>query len=653
MFIVFIMAPASVSRAASGEAPRWEITSVTVPTILATNRNEIQELTVRAESGVALMEVPGYGFIVFAPTISAQELQQQMEEKLGAGNIQVTGGPGDSTGRKPYILELMGTLTGESLGTWHVFGLFSEPTESIEIKRAQRGASGGELRLTAVNVGGRATDGSDITISDVLPASLEVSAISGFGVYGGTTHVGVPLACSTVPAVHCTYSGSAPTGDQLIVRITTKTDLTTPFAGTNKAMVSGGGTEYPATAESAVTVDSRDADFGVVPESVIAATSTSEAGAHPDVTTGFQLNTDQAFFSTGNPKDVRFNLPPGLVGNTVGIPRCSPALVPHQNCPRDTVVGMATVFVEGVSEANGLSGPKLPYVEPVFNIAPSPGEPAAFEFSVEGTAVRLDTSVLSGGDYGVRVSAGNIAETIGPISTFVTIWGIPADHEGPGPITSSLYSDPEHAGDPLNEGLGGPLPSATRVSLLSNPTQCTRPLMGVLEADTWRAQGVFDSVEIDMGMMTGCNELGLSGSMLMLPDTLEAGAPAGYSLALHIPQTNDPDGLASPDVKRVVTTLPMGTVVSPSAAWGLHGANQGARSAGSILGAGLSGRPGLSSLHAAGRPGRQDGAAVRPGSGRIAQRNPREAGRDGIDQSADGSDNDHVRWQSATPVQRL
>ena len=55
----------------------------------------------------------------------------------------------------------------------------------------------------------------------------------------------------------------------------------------------------------------------------------------------------------------------------------------------------------------------------------------------------------------------------------------------------------------------------------------------------------------------------------MLPDTLEAGVPAGYDFNLHVPQVNDPDGLAQPNVKRVVTALPMGTVVSPSSAVGL------------------------------------------------------------------------------------
>jgi hypothetical protein len=55
----------------------------------------------------------------------------------------------------------------------------------------------------------------------------------------------------------------------------------------------------------------------------------------------------------------------------------------------------------------------------------------------------------------------------------------------------------------------------------------------------------------------------------MLPDTLEAGAPAGYSFDLHVPQNTEPEGLATPDVKRTSVTLPLGTVISPSAADGL------------------------------------------------------------------------------------
>jgi hypothetical protein len=72
-----------------------------------------------------------------------------------------------------------------------------------------------------------------------------------------------------------------------------------------------------------------------------------------------------------------------------------------------------------------------------------------------------------------------------------------------------------------------------------------------------------------MGTATGCGQLSFNASVSMLPDTREAGAPAGYSFALNVPQNTEPEGLAAPDVKRTSVTLPLGTVISPSAADGL------------------------------------------------------------------------------------
>jgi hypothetical protein len=57
----------------------------------------------------------------------------------------------------------------------------------------------------------------------------------------------------------------------------------------------------------------------------------------------------------------------------------------------------------------------------------------------------------------------------------------------------------------------------------------------------------------------------------MVPDTFQAGAPAGYAFDLKVDRSPDtePEGTSSPDVRNVVTTLPLGTVISPSAANGL------------------------------------------------------------------------------------
>ncbi len=80
---------------------------------------------------------------------------------------------------------------------------------------------------------------------------------------------------------------------------------------------------------------------------------------------------------------------------------------------------------------------------------------------------------------------------------------------------------------------------------------------------------MFASASTSLGYDTGCHLLEFKPSMSMLPDTLEAGAPAGYTFDLSVPQNSEPYGLATPNVKKVVATLPLGTVISPSAADGL------------------------------------------------------------------------------------
>ena len=54
----------------------------------------------------------------------------------------------------------------------------------------------------------------------------------------------------------------------------------------------------------------------------------SQAGAHPNLVTEFNLNTaiDQDGFTVadGNVKDVIVDLPPGLVGNPLAVPACDP-----------------------------------------------------------------------------------------------------------------------------------------------------------------------------------------------------------------------------------------------------------------------------------------------------------------------------------------
>jgi hypothetical protein len=566
--VTLVSVLASASLAAGAEAPVWRIISTAEPTTLEAPQNEVQEIKVKATGGLVVAHIQGHNDVFFfSATAGHDEVQAAIEAQVGAGNVEVSGGPGDAEGTKPYVVTFTGSLAAQEIPLMFVNGLFESESESVAVHVAQVGGSGGELVVTAINVGGAATDGSTITIHDSLPTGLTATSISGEESYhAGNAFAENPQAKLNCPkgTLTCTYSHPVDPGDTLVVRIPVTVQSGAPSSVVNSVTVSGGGAEDGgASVSRPLAIGSTEVGFGIAPGSVLVADSTRQAGAHANVTTGFTMNTTSVHHVSENPKDIRFDLPPGQVGNTVGMATCPAAKAFSQECPRDTVVGIATVFAEA---NNPLVQVTRAIVAPVFNITPSPGEPVAFMFKPAFIPVRLDTSVLSNGDYGVRVTAGNLSQAAEIISTYVTIWGVPADHNGPGNIGSN-YSVTATAED--GHSLGGPNLAATRVPLLSNPTQCLTPLTATMETDPWLDRDVFQSAQAPIGTLIGCNLLTEEPSMSMLPDTLQAGAPAGYSFGLHVPQVNDPDGLAAPNVQKVVTALPVGAVISPSAAWGL------------------------------------------------------------------------------------
>lgn len=559
--IVLLLAATSfwAGSARAEDAPAWRITSTAEPTTLGVPRDEINEVTVKATGGFFYLYTERY--FVYAPyNMSAPEMQAAFESELGPGTVEVTGGPGDATGSKPYFIKFKGTAAAEQLGM-NIYPVFEGGEETATAKLIQSGANGGDVVLTAVNVGG-ATDGSTVTLTDTLPPQLQAGQVRGFEKYGVRFGAGQPLTCNEeAPRFTCTFPGVMEPGDSLSLHIKATFPGEVPASVVNSGTVVGGGARHAASITGSLAVGA-PASFGVTPGSLVMASSSRQAGAHPNVTTSFRIATTSKAHVSGNLKDVHADLPPGLVGNTVGMPKCPAARALVANCPRDTIVGVASTEIVSF---NPTESPTWTDNSPIFDIEPSPGEPAAFMFTTVFLPVRLDTSVLSDGDYAVRVTAGDLSEASPVFGSSVTIWGVPADHEGPGPIQLGGTETKAE----LAEGVGGPLVGASRVPLLTNPTQCSSSLTGHLTVDEWGAPGAFSGESASFGTLSGCDALAFSGNVSMLPDTLEAGAPAGYDFRLHVPQANDPSRPSQPYAKRVVTTLPMGTVVSPSAAVGL------------------------------------------------------------------------------------
>ncbi|HXB65030.1 MAG TPA: hypothetical protein VNV42_09180 [Solirubrobacteraceae bacterium] len=534
--------------------PEWGIVSVAEPTNFApaSPATQVEQLAVDASGGdfaLSFANLEGStGPLPYDTT--PKEIEEAIHKiflfaEHGA-EVRVSGGPG---GERPYVLTFAGAATDTDIET--EFGALevngndltgAGHSATLSIQAAGREAP--ELVTTATNVGDATAKGT-VTIHDDLPAGLRALSVS-----SGTQQTPEASECSPSPVPTCTWSGAEfANGATRTMTVAVEVPVSgLPSSVTNQATVTGAGAP-PASTTTPIAISSAQAGFGPAPGSVMAASSTLQAGAHPDFTTAFTLETKAPGVPIKNPHEVRFDLPPGLVGNTVGIPQCTMAQVvgevsEPELCPQDTQVGVAKVILKGFEE----------FQVPVYNIAPAPGEPAAFAYEVGyGTPVRLDTHVLSNGDYGVQVSASDITETQAVLANWVTIWGIPADHNG-----TQAYR--------YEEGQA----RVTRVPLLTNPEQCTEAPVTTMETDAWQERSVFKDESAAMPRFTGCDLLPFVASFSMLPDTLEAGAPSGYQFELNVPQVNDPNNLAKPDVRNVTLTLPMGTVVSPPAAWGLQ-----------------------------------------------------------------------------------
>ncbi|HEY1687251.1 MAG TPA: hypothetical protein VGF95_00125 [Solirubrobacteraceae bacterium] len=424
----------------------------------------------------------------------------------------------------------------------------------------------GEIHVVAINIGEGTTNGSQITVEDHVPSGLKTSSVTGYDVYANSPdgltypvvliqHPEAKMTCKTTPEPVCTTSDAVPTGDQLILRIKVTVEEEAASQLTNEASVTGGGAA-PTAIEDPLTVSSEAAPAGFAPGSVVFGVGSNEAGAHNDVTSGFALNTVRPYVTAGDPRDIAFDLPPGFVGNTVGMPRCTVVLIAVEDCPANTIVGLATIEFQV-----GPSALQTPV--PVFNIAPSPGEPAAFGFVFAKYVTRLDTSVLSNGSDAVRVEAANLEQNAAIYASYITIWGVPADHQGPGSF--ALLAGDAKSGVTSLGGYSG----SERVPLLANATQCGEPQDAVAELDSWRKPGTYQEVDLPTEAMQGCLNVPFNSEFSFLPDTLEAGAPAGYEFGLRVPQANNGTARATSDVRDVSLTLPSGVVVNPSAAWGL------------------------------------------------------------------------------------
>jgi hypothetical protein len=447
----------------------------------------------------------------------------------------------------------------------------------------------GTLIASASNLGDGEVEGSSakVTLRDALPAGLvAVSASGKTGGVAGLVGLRAEVKCSVVAVslVECTFEGSLPPYEQLEAEIGVEVLAGAKSGESNEVSVSGGG---PAgvSLKRALVVSSSPTPFGVSSYEQDAFSEDgsvdTQAGSHPyALTTTLDLNRSaEAPYQPALPKDLNFDLPPGLVGNPVPFPQCPDAQFSRvielfvNECPADTALGVASITVY-----EPLLRGLITITSPVFNLKPSVGEPARFGFRTAVTNVILDTSVRTGGDYGVTVKVSNITQFSSFLASQVTFWGVPGDpvHDqsrGWACVDSGVWGlIVGSVGSCTAQHESGPPP------FVSLPTSCTGALQTSVTADSWAQKGVFTAplAPVFEPSLDGCNRLPFAPSLSVAPDGQAGSSPSGLSVGIHVPQDAilSPTGLAESNVRDTTVALPAGVALNPAAADGLEACSE-------------------------------------------------------------------------------
>src|SRR5215203_2705960 len=332
----------------------------------------------------------------------------------------------------------------------------------------------------------------------------------------------------------------------------------------------------PAAAAMALAATANAADpskYGV--EKVDASLSTTQAGAHADLTTFIELETDPATVPgpSGDKepwaptREVVVELPPGLTGNPNAAATCTllqfaSANEPDGGCPRDSQVGVALLEVWGNTNT---------FHEPIYNLeAPGGDKVARLGFWAFSVPSLVDVKLRSDDDFGLTTYVQNIVSEFPLVSAEVHIWSVPAD-----PSHDTVKQTPyEVATSGGSVQSSPPRPSGlARTAFLTNPTRCGGPLSVEFGAVSYPRPNEMKTASAQIPPITGCKDLDFPTNFSIRPTSTQADSPSGLEAVLAMDQSNltYPGGSAPAHLKRATVTLPEGVAVNPSSADGLTG----------------------------------------------------------------------------------
>ncbi len=477
----------------------------------------------------------------------------------------------------------------------------------------------GLLLVTVSDLGGPVdAEAHEIKVTDTLPAGVELNhellhpiTAKGEGTPRSLGDNGTCNEPAPGEAIVCTFKKNLTAYEQVVVYLNVKTHFSSSAEPDNEVTVTGGGAPE-ASLKRPLRINGQPTTFGVEQfelqpewtekheggEEVLV--PDTQAGSHPyQLTTTFNLNELEVGQTPRAPalqRNLSFRLPTGLIGdaNVVGDPnapqQCQGVdfgavyqglFASINGCPADTQIGIAsfTIF-----EPNTLG--LHSYVVPVWNLVPTPGEPARFGFAANHVPIVLDTAIATGGDYAVTVSVHDATQVAQVLGSRVTIWGAPMEHS----------HDEVRGWECLGYNTGkacGELGVKEPTAFLTLPTSCSSVPTTSVTGQSWPHE-VGRKVEVgEIGdgpgqasenttyefpsALTGCGLLGFEPSLTVEPEEHAANTPTGVTTRVRVPQKSslEAHGLAQSAIKDTTVEFPQGVLLNPAAANGLQACLEG------------------------------------------------------------------------------
>jgi hypothetical protein len=314
--------------------------------------------------------------------------------------------------------------------------------------------------------------------------------------------------------------------------------------------------------------------FGI--ESVAASLSTTQAGAHPDV--GLDVAIKQNPKSPTNvfglhdsfaaTRDIRFDLPPGLVGdpNAIGsTQQCSvEQLVTFKEagggCPNASQIGVSDVYAYELTAK---------FHEPVYMMEPPGGNVVARVGTIAGVfPTFIDFRVRSESDYGVVGEVVNASAVARLVKLESELWGVPAAeaHDRERCTAREVFEHECEESEPRP-------PGGNEKPFFTNPTRCGVPLEVGVNASSWPEPELTPEKEAKATLppIKGCDHLygSFGPSLETEPTSHHTSTGTGLAITFKLPAATGVNTLEPSQVRYMKIDLPEGFAVNTDSADGL------------------------------------------------------------------------------------